>query len=134
MKKVKPTTIIITLALLAIVIIVLKKMFFDNTSNTNAPNSSTGSIPNYTENSSSLSSVGANTLLKRGDKNLEVSQLQKYYNQKVKPYCSDCNSLSIDGVFGQKTENAVQFVTGAKTTTLNNFKSVVDMLPTSIFN
>jgi predicted S18 family serine protease len=84
--------------------------------------------------SSGLISVGANTLLKKGDKNLEVLQLQKYYNQRVKPYCNNCVSLSTDGVFGTKTENAVQFVTGSKTTSLNNFKNIVDMLPTSFFN
>lgn len=81
-----------------------------------------------------LTSVGAYTVLSKGDKAIEVKYIQDYYNSKVVPFAQNKSKIASDGKFGDQTLAAVQFVTGQTTTTWNQFKNTVDLLPTSFFN
>lgn len=81
-----------------------------------------------------LTSVGAYTVLSKGDKAIEVKYIQDYYNSKVVPFAQNKSKIANDGKFGDQTLAAVQFVTGQTTTTWNQFKNTVDLLPTSFFN
>lgn len=86
-----------------------------------------------TNSSSSVPTTGTSTLncndrtvLKKGSPCKEqIKQVQTLYNQNT---TSPLVPLVVDGVFGSKTETAVEMFTGSKTTTLRGFESALNLI------
>lgn len=75
--------------------------------------------------------LNLNLILKKGSKGIEVKELQKLLLSSSKlPVIVDKEKgtvtaqISIDGDFGQQTENALFKVKGVKSITLNQYKSL----------
>jgi hypothetical protein len=93
-----------------------------NSSNNNS-NSNTPEPPKVS--SSGLPIKGNNTVLKRGDKAVEVKYIQYEYNKNfAEPLGKE--ELEEDGIFGEKTEQAVLSIVNKKTTSYKEFKEKLD--------
>ena len=80
--------------------------------------------PSGSGSSSSSKNITDDTILKRGSRNAKVKALQAYYNDYVvKP---PMTKLSVDGVFGPKTEAAVFKATGKKAISLKEFQFILN--------
>lgn len=92
------------------------------TNNTNSTNSSSGTSSNST-------AIDKTVILKRGDNNNSVKELQRLINTKLNP---PLVKLVEDGVFGAKTEAALLQVYGANIASINQFNAKFPTLP-SVF-
>lgn len=93
--------------------------------NANSTPSSTSTKPKVS--SSGLPILGNTALLKKGTKSAEVRWVQWDFNQRIaKP--NGYTLLSEDGIFGSKTEAAVNSVLKKKTTSWAEWKNFVDKL------
>jgi hypothetical protein len=101
----------------------------NSSSSSNNSNSSTPAPPKVS--SSDLPILGSDTILKRGDKAAEVKYIQHEYNtvflKNIEEKTGEkMTKLSEDGIFGEKTENAVFELTGKKSISWNAFKKEID--------
>lgn len=120
---------------IAIVIIILiirfKKKTADSTeiqaeiSNASTGTTPTAEAPKYS--SSGLRILGNTATLKKGTKSAEVRWVQNDFNQRIaKP--NKYTLLSEDGIFGAKTEYAVNSVIKKKQTSWAEWKTKVDAI------
>lgn len=120
---------VIVIALVAVVLIYLTRKFWIKPAPGAVTAASTGGgaapLP-----SSGLKKVGSDTTLKRGMIAQEIEWLQYLYNIKVADV-RGVPRLDQDGVFGAKTEAAVQEQSQNKTTTWNRWSKLLNSGNTS---
>lgn len=75
--------------------------------------------------SSGLPVKGNDTVLKRGDKAVEVKYIQHEYNTKFVKN-QDLEKLVVDGIFGEKTEKAVKLFTGKTSASYSEFMKALN--------
>lgn len=95
------------------------------TSSTSTGSSAVNTPPPPAVSTSGLPIKGNDTVLKRGDKAVEVKYIQYEYN---KNFAEPLNKeeLEEDGIFGAKTEQAVLSIVNKKSTSYKEFKEKLD--------
>lgn len=99
----------------------------------NAYNSAGGLLVDYGDN------IDSNKILIKGDKGNSVTRLQTTINELIDKYGYNYTKLSVDGIFGDKTEQAIKFVSantlGSGTVTINkvaNLPKNTSIIPATI--
>lgn len=153
MKNTKNLYLYIAIALLAVVYFLKDKIFVGGGSSSGSSSSSGGETPiNDTKYNTPPKDLYIDTWVKKGSSGTAVKEVQKLMNliiDRCKQYnlresyseenpssverhldISKSPKLTIDGVFGQHTENYIKYITGSKGTSkrimqkfLNNWKS-----------
>lgn len=116
-KQIKTIAIIIV----AIIVIYVIYQHFFNKPTTNQP---TGIAFDPTQ-----TPATSGTVLKRGDRNNQVKELQALWNKYAWHF--PLLPLKEDGIFGPKTESALVQTIGKKTVSLNEFRNLVNVDPNS---
>lgn len=133
MKKTKQTakqkkTQQILIGVLVVVILIALYLKFRKPKDSNEVSISSGGTSN-TPTSSGMKRVGNDTVLKYGTKAEEVKWVQTLYNS-IYAVPLGKTKLTVDGIYGTKTQAAVKFVLGKTTTSWTEFKRFVDNKPT----
>lgn len=131
MKKIlkKNKSLIITgLVLIAVILAYFKresiKTFFSKSKPSSPLNVSTATASPSTTPTTPIVPNEDDVLLKKGSSGLKVKELQVLMNNSVLAVNPNNPTLATDGNFGAKTEDRLEFLTGRKSISINQYKEM----------